>query len=145
MKHFMRNSLLCAVQFGFISGRSTISQLILCLSDLYVFDMGVRTEIVYAAYAKAFHVVCHEKLRVDFEKYDIVDSYLKWIDHSHVDEVFKWELEMVAPPHTQLRPVWFLIYINHISDSILCSSKLFADGLKIYLSLHATACNSHIP
>lgn len=41
-------------------------------------NMRIRTEVVYSGYAKAFNIVCHEKVPLKVDEYDVVD-FLKWV------------------------------------------------------------------
>ena len=45
-----------------------------------------------------------------------------------------------VPQGSVLGPILFLIYINHVASNLCCKYKIFADDLKIYMSIdHGTS------
>lgn len=151
LKHMLGKNLINPGQFGFLPGRSTLSQLISCVSDwVSSVNEKIQTEVVYIDYAKAFDVVCHSKLLLKLEKgYGITGSLLKWIRAFICGRTFKvkigasfsecYEICSGVPQGSVLGPLLFLIYVNDVSDKLSSACKLFADDLKIYRPLHDPA------
>ena len=63
MNHLLSNNLLPDNQFGFLSGRSTYTQLLAALSKWYnSYNSDINIHIVYSDISKAFDTVSHTKL-----------------------------------------------------------------------------------
>ena len=75
------NHLLSEKQYGFISGRSTVRQLLKYL-DICVTTManGGVTDTIYLDFAKAFDTVPHSRLLGKLQAYGITGDILKWIE-----------------------------------------------------------------
>ena len=62
MSHLLANNLLSSLQFGFLPGRSSCSQLLTCLFDwLHDLDINKITNVVYTDITKAFDSVSYKK------------------------------------------------------------------------------------
>ena len=67
-------------QFGFISGRSTVLQLIKVLhSWTEAIDGGMAVDVVYLDFMKVFDRVPHKRLLEKVTSYNIGEKALKWI------------------------------------------------------------------
>ena len=67
-------------QFGFISGRSTVLQLIQILDSwTEILDRGGCVDVVYCDFMKAFDKVPHRRLLQVLKYYGILGSVLNWI------------------------------------------------------------------
>ena len=78
--HVHSNQLLSDKQYGFISGRSTVTQLLSYL-DMCVESIvdGSVIDSIYLDFAKAFDTVPHRRLIGKLEAYGVKGNILKWI------------------------------------------------------------------
>ena len=80
MQHMKENKLFSNKQFGFISGRSTLLQLIKVLDSwTEAVDDGLAIDVVYLDFMKAFDRVPHKRLLEKVSSYNIEGMLLKWI------------------------------------------------------------------
>jgi hypothetical protein len=143
-RHFARNNLFSRKQFGFLSGRSTVLQLLHVLDDWSkILDEGGTIDCVYMDFMKAFDTVPHKRLLEKIRSYGITDQVLGWISSFLTDRQqrvcingkhSKWgTVTSGIPQGSVLGPVLFVIYINDLPDVIRHSSAfLFADDTKVY-------------
>ena len=80
MDHIRANKLLLSRQYGFISGRSTVTQLLRYLNSCAetIVNGGV-TDTIYLDFAKAFDTVPHLRLIGKLKSYGIEGDILKWM------------------------------------------------------------------
>ena len=142
LKHMVDNNLLSSKQFGFISGRSTVTQLLkylnLCVDTMV---KGGVVDAIYLDFAKAFDTVPHSRLLGKLRSYGICGNILKWIEaflrnRTQVVKVngeksFSAPVLSGIPQGSVLGPLLFVIYINDLPDNINSDSFLFADDTKI--------------
>ena len=78
--HLLEKRLLTRKQYGFISGRSTTTQLLNYLDKCVktIVDGGV-VDAIYLDFSKAFDTVPHRRLIGKLEAYGIKGNILKWI------------------------------------------------------------------
>ena len=78
--HIRANKLLSSRQYGFISGRSTVTQLLRYLNSCAeTIVNGGATDTIYLDFAKAFDTVPHLRLIGKLKSYGIEGDILKWI------------------------------------------------------------------
>ena len=143
MSHVLSNKLLSSKQYGFISGRSTVTQLLRYL-DKCVETMvkGGVTDTIYLDFAKAFDTVPHERLLGKLKAYGIDGAILTWIKafltgRTQVVKV-NGEDSIPAPvisgipQGSVLGPLLFVIYINDLPETLSSDVFLFADDTKIF-------------
>ena len=80
MTHLINQNLLSTKQHGFISGRSTTTQLLKYLNKCVetIVDGGV-VDSIYMDSAKTFDSVPHRRLIAKLQSYDMKDKVLNWI------------------------------------------------------------------
>ena len=80
VEHMKSNKLFSDKQFGFISGRSTVLQLIQVLDQwIEILDEGGCVDVAYCDFMKAFDKVCHKRLVHKLKLYNIGPVFTKWI------------------------------------------------------------------
>ena len=141
--HLLEKGLLTKKQFGFICGRSTLTQLLYYLDDcLEKIANGNVVDAIYLDFSKAFDTVPHRRLIGKLESYGIQGEILNWIKSFLQDRtqqvVVNGSTSNVAPvisgipQGTVLGPVLFVIYINDLLDDISSDGLMFADDTKVY-------------
>jgi hypothetical protein len=149
---FRTNALISSEQHGFLSRRSTVTQLLETYHD-WCASVNDRKflDVLFVDFQKAFDSCSHVKLLEKLSKYGIQDHLLCWIKNflsyrtqvvqvgearSRVSHVLSG-----VPQGSVLGPLLFLIYINDLAcvmpEKVVC--KLYADDLKVYTSFaHST-------
>jgi hypothetical protein len=146
--YMKQNHLLSDKQFGFISGRSTVLQLIQVLDSwMNILDSGGCVDIIYCDFMKAFDKVPHNRLIQKLAHYGIEDPVLGWIKEFLSDRKQRVVVNGCAsawtdvlsgiPQGSVLGPILFVIYINSLPDTVQNSFVyLFADDTKVYKGIY---------
>lgn len=143
MKHLENNEALTKFQHGFRSKRSCETQLIGLIQDLTsTMDSKMQTDMIVLDFAKAFDKVSHPRLLHKLRHYGIKGKHNQWItaflesrtqavvlENKYSDKV---DVTSGVPQGSVLGPVFFLIYINDITDNMQSTIRLFADDCTIY-------------
>lgn len=144
MDFLVENNLVSPKQHGFVSRRSTVTNVLRSLNSW--FNSVNDRKIIHAAYldfAKAFDSVPHPKLLLKLSRYGFSGKLFSWLQaflsnrtqHVVVDGKFS-ESEAVksgVPQGTVLGPILFMIYINDLASVVnSCELAMFADDAKIY-------------
>ena len=139
------NDLIYAKQSGFLPGHSTVYQLI----DIYnqicsAFDERKSTCIIFCDISKAFDRVWHSGLLFKLSQYGIEGNILNWITsylQNRTQKVFVGssfsdvkQVHAGVPQGSVLGPLFFLIYVNDITESLLSISRLYADDSSLAVS-----------
>jgi hypothetical protein len=143
MYHLSVNNLLSNDQYGFRPHRSCALQLLHVMEDWTKFIEGSESwDSIYLDLAKAFDKVAHRRLIRKVSAYGIKGNVLAWIENflsqrrqcvSIKGSTSSWiSVESGVPQGSVLGPVLFIIYVNDITDSVSCISKIFADDTKLY-------------
>ena len=150
IEHMEMNNLFSKKQFGFITGRSTVLQLLHVLNIwIEILDQGGDLEVVYCDFMKAFDKVPHRRLIHKIEKYGITGNVLGWIesflsDRTHCVVINNTKSHCAAvtsgiPQGSVLGPILFVIYINDLPEVVNKNSYvyLFADDTKVFRKINS--------
>lgn len=154
LDYFNLNCLFSNNQFGFISGRSTVLQL-LCLLDNWTkaLDNGGQIDIIYTDFEKAFDRVPHKRLIYKLKSYGMSDKLVTWIEAFLCDRkqsvVINGKSSSAKsvlsgiPQGSVLGPLLFVIYVNDLPPTCdYAPLFLFADDSKLYKHvLEASDCD----
>ena len=152
MTYFFRaNNLISSNQHGFLSRRSTVTQLLETFHDWCISVNSKKlVDVFFADFCKAFDSVVHSKLIKKLSKYGISGHLLRWIqcflsDRSQCVRVgsetsYIGQVVSGVPQGSVLGPLLFLIFVNDISSIVPAnvSCKLYADDAKFYQSFTPT-------
>ena len=140
--HLISNNLIYGKQSGFLTGHSTVYQLI----DIYHqicqgIDSKSYTCMIFCDISKAFDRVWHRGLLFKLKQNGINGRLLDWIKNyltNRTQKVFigssmsnsKFTTAGV-PQGSVLGPLFFLVYVNDIIDNLLSIARLFADDTSL--------------
>ena len=143
MQHLFDQKLLSMKQHGFISGRSTTTQLLKYLDKcVEIIANGGVVDTIYFDFSKAFDCVPHRRLIGKLESFGITGKIRKWIEaflhgRTQVVKVNGAESESAPvisgiPQGSVLGPILFIIYINDLLKNVKSEGLLYADDTKIF-------------
>ena len=148
MKHLDRFNILDDAQHGFRKRRSCVSQLLTTVDDFAnCLKNHEQIDAILLDFSKAFDKVDHEGLILKLEHLGIRNSLLNWTRSFLIGRNQRVLVEGVAstptnvlsgvPQGTVLGPLFFLIYINDISEGLSKGTKirLFADDSLLYRTI----------
>ena len=142
---------LSRAQFGFLRGRSCLSQLLTSLARIFNdLDRGAEAvDVIFLDLRKAFDSVPHTELLLKLWRIGITGSLWSWFrgylsqrqHYVHIDNTSSPLLPVKSgvPQGSILGPLLFLIYINDLPECInYASCYLFADDSKVLKSIFTT-------
>lgn len=146
MKHLESNNILYKLQHGFRAKRSTETQLLTFVHDLYKnLHNNMQTDVIIMDFAKAFDKVPHKNLIHKLKEYGIGGYINQWIEsflHQRQQrvvcegEMSSWTpVTSGVPQGSVVGPILFLVYINDLPAKLQSKVRLFADDTIIYMSV----------
>ena len=136
-------------QNGFVPKKSCITQLIEVLDHIgRDLDRGKQIDVLYLDMSKAFDKVSHAKLLHRLREFGFGGSILKWFG-SYLTNRYQQTTVLGAtsrplpvtsgvPQGSILGPLLFLLYENHLSNSVTNSRiAIFADDTKIFKTINS--------
>jgi len=152
LEYLHRNKLISKQQHGFLSRRSTCTQLLESLEDWSMqLRSGKSVDVVYVDFEKAFDSVVHSKLLAKLESYGVQYELHKWISEFLCDRrqrVFvgsgmseTYPVRSGVIQGSVLGTLLFLLFVNDVCDifSHPVRTKLFADDVKLYSTVDTQA------
>ena len=150
MEFLLENDLISKSQHGFLSKRSTVTNLLTCTFDwVSFFNEKQALDIIYIDYEKAFDKVPHKKLLYKMRKLGFGGKIMSWIESFITkrrqcvrvkDSYSQFEsVDSGVAQGTLLGPLLFILYLSDVTKVIENSELiLYADDSKIY---HKTNTN----
>ena len=149
-EHLTQNNLLSADQFGFCSGRSCVSQLLVTIDEWFTsIDKNVPVDAAYLDFRKAFDSVPHKRLISKLYGYGVRGSVLAWVtdfltnrsQYVNVNNSCSDKVPVTSgvPQGSVLGPSLFVYYINDLPDVSTTPLKIFADDTKVYTPIQSNA------
>ena len=145
LHYLLKNRVLSADQHGFLSKRSTLTNLLESVNDWSIsIENKFHNQVAYIDFSRAFDSVSHPKLLHKLKSYGFGGSLLHWIrsflsNRIHCTRVgnayssFK-HIRSGVVQGSCLGPLLFLIFINDITDNLRSpfKCKMYADDVKLY-------------
>ncbi|XP_063924583.1 uncharacterized protein LOC135138534 [Zophobas morio] len=143
IKFLLDQHLIPEEQHGFLPRKSTISNLLCCLSNwTRHYDSGVPVDVVYLDYSKTFDRVPKRRLLTKLENLGIVGNLLHWIAAFFSDRTFRVGVGDALSEHIPvlsdvpqgsiLGTLLFIAYTADLKDIIQSLFAMYADDIKIY-------------
>ena len=146
--YLLTNKLLNPSQHGFLSKRSTLTNLIESVNDWTIsIENKVHNRVAYIDFSRAFDSVSHAKLLHKLKSYGIDGVLLDWIADFLSERLHCTRVGNVLSSPCFIRsgvvqgsclgPLLFLVYINDLMDLFNAdvNCKLYADDVKLYTEI----------
>ena len=141
--HMTQNNLYSKHQHGFMTGRSTVTQLLEYLDFVTnSIDNDLPVDVIMLDFMKAFDSVPHERLISKLSSYGIDGKLRTWLrtfltkrkQRTIVDGNASTWRNMISgiPQGSVMGPVLFAIFINDMPQLATTNIKHFADDTKLY-------------
>ena len=148
-EHLTASELLNPNQSGFRPNDSTINQLLSIFHTIFTaFDCNPPLDVrsVYLDISKAFDRVWHEGLIYKLRRCGVSGNLLSFIKDFLANrkqrtvlngKTSEWgSVTAGVPQGSILGPLFFLVYINDLTDNLKCNVKLFADDTSLFTIVH---------
>jgi len=145
LQYLNKSNLIHKDQHGFLSGKSTTTNLLESVNDWTIaIDNKNSVTVAYVDFAKAFDSVSHPKLFHKLKAYGITGNLLAWIEDLLTGRTQRVKvgialslLSFIRSGVIQGSSIGFLLFLMFINDLIEIFEnevriKMFADDLKIY-------------
>jgi len=143
LSHILDNELVSPFQFGFLPGRSCLTQLLNTMDHFTkALDGGYCVDVIYLDFRKAFDSVPHKRLLCKLASFGIQGNILKWIENFLSDRKQQVVLNghvsrstsviSGVPQGSVLGPLLFNMFINDLPSVVSSSIFMFADDTKIF-------------
>ena len=142
-KYFIENNVISPYQSGFVSGDSTINQLLYISNEFYkALDGGKEIRVVSCDISKAFDRLWHKGLIHKLKSSGLAGPLIDWLSN-YLDKrqqrvclnscTSTWQsINAGVPQGSILGPLLFLIFINDIVQNIRGTIRLFADDTILF-------------
>ena len=143
--HLVSHDLLNPNQSGFRPGDSTVNQLISITHSIYkAFDCNSPRDVrsVYLDISKAFDRVWRGGLIHKLKRCGVSGKLLSLLESFLMDrkqrtvlngQCSSWgDISAGVPQGSILGPLFFLVYINDLTENLKCNVKLFADDTSLF-------------
>ena len=142
--YFIQNNALTWKNSGFKKGDSTVNQLIYLINNIYKErDFGNDVCMVFLDQSRAFDRIWHKGLIHKLNSLGVRSDLLSWVQHYLSGRKIRVvidghhsssrEISAGVPQGSILGPLFFLVYINDISNAIRCEISLYADDTALYI------------
>lgn len=149
LAYLLEHGLINKQQHGFISKRSTCSQLLECINDWSISLSNKQSiDVAYIDFRRAFDSVVHSKLYIKLKSMGINGNLLNWISDflsnrsqavrvANSTSTFR-VVRSGVPQGSVLGPILFLVFVNDVVDLFGSglNLKLYADDVKLYTTIH---------
>ncbi|XP_050531542.1 uncharacterized protein LOC126900110 [Daktulosphaira vitifoliae] len=146
---YMFNSVIIDEQHGFRTKKSTCTNLLVYVTNLYdIIEKKGQVDTIYTDLSKAFDSVDHKLLLIKLNALGIDKPLLTWFGSfltgrtqqikilNQVSSTFS--VSSGVPQGGHLSPLLFLLFINDLKSVFhFCKYSLFADDLKMYMVVNS--------
>lgn len=143
---FELQRIISPAQHGFLSGKSTITNLLEFTTKVFLsYGKSLQTDVIYTDFSKAFDTLNHRLLLMKLKSYGFPEVLLRWFQsylcgrtqYVVFNDCYSRAINVTSgvPQGSHLGPILFLLYINDLVQVIENASiLLYADDVKLFYS-----------